>query len=208
MWLRSTRALLLLSLLAVGCSSNNIRRAEPIQVEVPAPVAVKKQGPVIPTGINNGFKRAIAMLKQGDIEGARDMLLLLKLQHPGLIGIHLNLALTLYRLDALKEALLEVDEVLRHSPRNHVAYNLRGSILRKLGRFTEARVDYTKAIKIKPDYPLAYLNLAILFDIYLQYWEDSKGYYLYYLELVPEESEKVKLWIQDLDMRIEMAGQQ
>lgn len=208
MWIRSTSALLSMWVVVLmGCSQGNIRRAEPIQVVLPAAVAKPAAGPVIPHGIRGGFIQAIDLLQQGALQDARDMLLLLKLQMPGLIGVHLNLALAHYHLDELRPALYEVDEVLRLAPRHVIAYNLRGSILRQMGRFTEARVDFTKAITVDPNYAPAYLNLAILFDIYMQYWEDAKGYYRHYLQLVPEERERIELWIEDLDLRIEMAGQ-
>jgi tetratricopeptide (TPR) repeat protein len=206
MWTKSTSFLIVIIISLYGCSSSNVRRAEPIEVVVPAPLATQA-GPKIPPQIQNGFSRAISLIKQGSLEEAHDLLLLVKLGYPGLIGVHLNLALLMHQLGDINGSLFEVEEVLRLSPRHAIAYNLRGSNLREKGRFTEARVDYAKAIKIKPDYAAAYLNMGILFDIYLQYWEDAKEYYLAYLELVPEDKEKVTLWIYDLDLRIQLADQ-
>ena len=75
-----------------------------------------------------------------------------------------------YMEEDYESARLQLDEAIRMSPLNAPAHNLDGSLLRRKGRFKEAQRAYAKAIKIDPDYAPAHYNIAVLFDIYLQYW--------------------------------------
>ncbi len=58
------------------------------------------------------------------------------------------------------------------------------------------------------DFADAHLNLAILYDIYLQFFYDAHDHYQRYLELAPEDetAKKVKLWLQDLQQRMLQGG--
>ena len=61
-----------------------------------------------------------------------------------------------------------IRDAIARNGNNAAAYNQLGIVYRKLGRFKEADEAYTRAVQIDPNYALAYLNLGVLCDLYLQ----------------------------------------
>ncbi len=56
---------------------------------------------------------------------------------------------------------------LERNPDSAVASNELGIAERKLGKFAEAEAAYQRTIAIEPNYAPAYLNLGVLYDLYL-----------------------------------------
>jgi tetratricopeptide (TPR) repeat protein len=200
------RAALLIALAlmagSAGCRSS-IPRAQPLDITLPAP-----QQHQIPVSAADRAKyvEAVDLLQEGQTSRARSILERLELESAPIAGVHLNLALLHYGEEDYESARLQLDEAIRMSPLNAPAHNLDGSLLRRKGRFKEAQRAYAKAIKIDPDYAPAHYNIAVLFDIYLQYWIDAKEHYRRYQKLVGSPDQRVESWIQDLDLRIKSAG--
>ncbi len=145
---------------------------------------------------------AIQYLKNNQVKKAQKLLLDLANDNPEISGIHLNLALIYYRLFQFELSRQSLNKVLRLSPKNSLAYNLSGTLYREAGKFDLAREAYLFALTLSPNYADAHLNIAILFDIYLVSLTDAKQHYLRYLELNKGDNTKVKLWLQDLELRI------
>jgi len=82
-----------------------------------------------------------------------------------------------------------------------VFWNQLGIAYRLQGQFPKARDAYEHAIHLDPSYPGPYLNLGVLFDLYL--WDSKKAqeYYDLYLKLTPGGDEKVVKWVADLKNR-------
>ncbi|VAX01463.1 hypothetical protein MNBD_GAMMA22-1965 [hydrothermal vent metagenome] len=156
--------------------------------------------------ITSKFQRkysvAINYLKNNQVKKAQKLLTNLAKEFQDFPGIHLNLALIYYRLSELELSRKSINIVLKISPENSLAYNLSGTLYRKAGEFTLARKDYLTALKISPNYADAHLNIAILFDIYLQSLLDAKQHYLKYLKYTSDDNKQVELWLQDLETRI------
>ena len=72
---------------------------------------------------------------------------------------------------------------------------------RKLGRFTEADESYQHAVQVDPQYALAWLNLGVLCDLYLQQPERALEAFERYLALAASPDAKVN----DLGERTEEA---
>lgn len=191
--------LLLISLLVLSGCVNNIRRAEPINIVLPKKESIHVY---ISAEVEDKYTAAIQFLKYNKPENARLILENIEKNNPGISGVHLNLALIYYASNKFKLARQQVDKALLLSPKNIIAYNLSGTLFRKQGKYKLARSAYATAIKISPDYADAHLNMAILFDIYLQYWEDAKLHYSTYLTLGHADDKQVKLWLQDVNMRL------
>ncbi len=199
---RLNKALTALALLMlVGCASNNIRQAEPVQVELPTTASQGAQP--VSAAVQAEFAAALQMLKDSQITQAKSAFEALTSRQPQLAGAHLNLAIINNQMRNYEAAEQSVLRAIEHSPRNAAAYNLHGTLLRHKGQFRDARLAYSKALLAEPDYAPAHLNLAILFDIYLQYWDDARDHYQRYLKLVGEDA-TVSLWLMDLEMRIKM----
>ena len=187
---------------AAGCASN-IRRAGPVDVTLPAGEQLEV---VISRRDRDRYDEAIELLKSGELSRAQANLEALQAEAPFIPGVSLNLALIQYQKRDYALARAQLDEALRLSPRNPLAHNLDGSLLRREGRFKEAQVAYAKALKIDPEYPEAHFNMAVLFDIYLQYWIDAREHYRRYQKLAPAPDRRVESWLRDLEARIKVAG--
>ena len=61
---------------------------------------------------------------------------------------------------------------------------------------------YLQAIKHKSDYAIAYLNLGILYDLYLQELNDALDHYKQYQTMTNNNDKLVDKWIIDLEHRI------
>ena len=67
----------------------------------------------------------------------------------------------------------------------------------------EAERAYLKAIELEPGYALAYYNLAVLYDLYVQQPELALQNYQQYLALGADDSQaEVERWIADLRRRV------
>lgn len=185
-----------------GCRSN-IRRAEPVEFTLPA---TEQRALDISSRDRARYEHAVELAKAHQLPEAQSNFQQLLEEAPELPGVHLNLALIHFQKQEFDLARPRVDEALRLSPRNAVAHNLDGSLRRREGRFKEAQTAYVKALAIDPDYAAVHFNLAVLYDIYLQYWIDAREHYLRYQELSGSRDEQLESWIDDLDLRIRQAG--
>lgn len=112
---------------------------------------------------------------------------------------YVNLALVYRRTDRDELALAALDQALQINPKQAAAFNLRGVYAREAGDFSAARDAYLAAIAADPQYPNAYLNMAILQDMYLHNPNSALRMYEGYAALVGEDNldQKVKSWIAD-----------
>lgn len=187
----------LLTLLS-GCSSNR-HKADPIKVSLSQQqVNLVK----ITAEIQQQFDRALADLKQGKVDTALVGLKKLSANHPGISGVHLNLALIYFNQKNFELSRKEVALAIKASPRNAAAFNLSGVLFRAEGKFEAAREAYSKALLVDPGFSDAHLNLAILYDIYLQYWEDATEHYLAYAKLSNDNDTPIQSWLRDLEIRM------
>ncbi len=69
-------------------------------------------------------------------------------------------AISLFKTDALREALADFDVLVRLNPANHLWVNERGSVLAALEAHELALSCFQKAISLKPDYAEAHYNLG------------------------------------------------
>jgi tetratricopeptide (TPR) repeat protein len=86
-------------------------------------------------------------------------------------------------------------------PGHPVASNEYALLLRKGGRFKEAREIYEKALASFPDYFPLHRNLGILCDLYLNDPECALKQFEIYSEGMPADAQ-VKIWIAELRMRL------
>jgi len=73
------------------------------------------------------------------------------------------------------------------------------SFIGQEGKFDDARRQYRKALDADPDYALAHLNIAILYDLYLQEPKEALPHYQAYQQLLPAEDGVVAKWIIELE---------
>lgn len=148
------------------------------------------------------YSAAVAQLQAGD--GAADSALQsLSAAHPELAGPLLNLALLRMRQSDEAAAREYFGKAAATCTSCAPVWNGLGVLNRQQGQFREAEQAYLKAIELDPGYALAYYNLAVLYDIYIQRPEQALANYQQYLSLTADEGNaEVERWIADLRRRV------
>jgi Tfp pilus assembly protein PilF len=225
-WLnRGTRtgcaALAVLGSVLAGCTTGGKLLPEPAAA-VPPAVAV---APVVPSGpvvapladgregfsirempgtdaeARRDFERAAALLQNADYAKAAGLLEGVIERSPGVAAPYVNLAIAYRHLDKPEPAEAQLKTALALVPAHPLASNEYGLLLRKAGRFAEARAIYEKTLASFPAYYPARRNLGILCDLYLNDQACALAQYEMYSEAKPAD-EQVKIWIAELKARM------
>ncbi|MCB1306551.1 MAG: tetratricopeptide repeat protein [Leptospiraceae bacterium] len=109
----------------------------------------------------------------------------------------------LFELSRYEEALKAYEEALRLDRENAHSYNGRGNVLCELNRHDEALSAYAEAIKLDSNFPLPWLNLAILSrNIDAGYNTEQCLYRYYYLEDRSIPGVKFQIFIQFFEYQL------
>jgi Tfp pilus assembly protein PilF len=148
------------------------------------------------------FQRAVALLNEGEDVRAIELLEKVIQQAPHVTAPYIDLALAYGRIGKPEKAEALLKTALKLVPDHPLACNAYGLLCRKAGRFDEARATYEKALAHFPEYYPVHRNLGILCDIYLNDSACAMEHYEIYSKANPEDK-KVKMWIADLQNRME-----
>lgn len=148
------------------------------------------------------YNEAIAAAKEGDTGKAIDLLKKVTKENPNFSVAYTDLGLQYLQLNELDEAERAFEKSISLDSGDFVAYNHRGVILRRKGDFSGAKNMYQSAIKYKPDYANAHLNIAVLYDIYLYDLDEAMRHYKKYQSLTDNGDKLVGKWVIDLERRI------
>lgn len=211
--------LLLASMLLAlaGCAAAGKPGSEPVAAVASAPA--EGAGPVVEqladgragftirettsmdAAARRDFERANELITGQHYDRAIELLEKVVAQSPGVTAPYVNLAIAYQHIDKLEQAEQSLKTALELMPGHPVASNEYGLLLRKSGRFVEARAIYEQALADFPDYHPARRNLGILCDIYLNDQGCALEHYERYSAAKPMD-EQVKIWIADLRIRI------
>jgi Flp pilus assembly protein TadD len=147
------------------------------------------------------FERAVTLMNDQDFEKAIGLLEKVIAQSPGVTAPYIDIAMAYAHLDKPEQAEQNLKTALSLVPDHPVASNEYGLLLRKTGRFAEARSIYEKTLATFPEYLPARRNLGILCDLYLNDTACALEQYAIYSKAMPQD-EEVKLWIADLRLRL------
>ncbi|MDH3218179.1 MAG: tetratricopeptide repeat protein [Gammaproteobacteria bacterium] len=199
------KVLLLAVLMLAACQSVPEPAPQPEPVTAPEPV-VEQAPPPEPVDFNQQFyEEAIGTLKSGKTGLALELLIQVSSDAPDKPFVFTNLGLAYFKLQKMDLAEKAFEEAIKRDDGDAVAHNHLGILQRQKGEFQDARGHYQRAIDADSDYALAYLNLGILFDIYLQDLEQALRHYQKYQSLVGEENAQVAAWIVDIERRLKPA---
>lgn len=76
---------------------------------------------------------------------------------------------------------------------------------RKMGRYLHSQNTYAEALKLWPDYPEAHLNLAVLYDIYLNHPIRAQKHMEAYQFLTGGDNAQVASWLEEIRSRTGIA---
>ena len=168
------------------------RYARPEQTGIPA--GASAAGP--------GYRQALTAMQNGQYAEAARMLNALESSARQSPRVRLTLATALVELGEDETAERELLHVLATGPDDADARNLQGILYRRAGQFRQAREAYERALRLRPGYAMAHINLGILCDIYLQDAGCAMQHYREYLQLSADSDRHVSLWLADLEQRL------
>jgi tetratricopeptide (TPR) repeat protein len=147
------------------------------------------------------FDRAVAMIEDRDYDKAITLLEKVIERSPGVTAPFINIAIAYKHIDQLEQAEQHLKTALDLVPQHPVASNEYGLLLRKTGRFAEAKMIYERTLASFPDYHPARRNLGILCDLYLNDLTCALEHYEIYSAAMPAD-QQVKLWVADISVRL------
>lgn len=189
-----TSALFVL-LLLTGCfGGKNVKEnveanVESTQIEIPSKAA-------------EDFKRAITFLNQGKVGEAKTQFEAMVNEFPQLSGPYANLGLMAAQEKEWEQAEDWMQKAVDRNPKNAKNLNQLGWIQRQSGKFNEAEKNYLAAIKANAKFEDAYLNLGILYDVYMGQFQKAVSYYQTYQAMQNEPNRQVAGWIVDINRRL------
>lgn len=98
-------------------------------------------------------------------------------------------------------ALDNYQQAISINKQNVNAYLGLGEAQRRLGKYTFAQNTYEHALDVWKDFPEAHLNLAILYDLYLNLPEKAQAHYEAYLFLTHYKQSQATAWFEEVKQR-------
>lgn len=201
--IRNYAALALAVLTVSACSSSpTVKRSTPAQIEIQDAVGFTiVEEARIENDVRLDYDTAVSYLESGDLVRGISVLEAVTEAAPNLSAPRIDLGIAYHRLDDLEAAEKHLRLALESNPDHPMALNELGIILRKTGRFAEAKQSYEAALAVYPGFHYARRNLAVLCDLYLADLDCALRNYEAYMATVPSD-EEASIWIADIRNRM------
>jgi len=147
------------------------------------------------------YDQAVLALRNQAYQDAVDLFLKVLDVAPELTAPHINIAKAYLQLGNKEEAEAHLQKALSLVPAHPLASNDYGLLLRRSGRFDEAREVYEKALDVFPEYLPLHQNLGVLCDLYL---DDAMCAYREFSEYkrIDSENQDINTWLAELELRL------
>lgn len=170
-----------------GCASAPPGEMAPVTESVPAGSKTRPEQYIF----------AIELMKRGENAKAYDVLNKLSGVYPE-ADVYTNLAIINLKQKQYQKALENIEKSISSSENNAISRNIYGLALKNIGKFSRAESEYSKSIQINPGYAAPYLNMAILYDVFLDSPKKALPYYEKYRDISGKDIEK---WLVDVKRR-------
>jgi len=141
---------------------------------------------------------AIAAQRYQDAEA---LLLKLTALQPRFSGAWTNLGTLYVARDEARAAQTAFEKALEANPSNCAARVSLGVLARRAGDYETAETYYLSCARPMADSLEAYLNLGILYELYMGRFDDALEAYRAYQRVAPAPDERVAMWVRDLEFR-------
>ncbi len=148
------------------------------------------------------FARATELLQAERLLEAEALLLEITDDQPELAGPWINLAQVFVAQGREDDAIAALEQAVLANPGNCAGRTELGVLLRKRGEFAAAEAHYLACLEYQPGYQAAYLNLGILYDLYLGRPDEALAAYRHYQDLAGDDDRRVRGWVMDLERRV------
>lgn len=173
-----------------------------VSAGAPAPVVAATQTPEVRPGNEAAFAAAVLAMQEGRLAEAEVLLLELVADQPELAGPWTNLGRVYLAQGNLEAARHAYENAVKANPGSCEAHNQLGVLDRQAGQFSTAEAHYLACLERLPDFEDAYLNLGILYELYLGRLDDALAVYRQYQAVAVQPDERVKGWVIDLERRL------
>jgi len=168
---------------------------------VPQPNPYAAQTNAVPDEATAGFVVASGLVKQGKLKAAKKQFESLTVRFPTLSGPWAMLGVIAEKEEKFDEAIGNYRKAISVNEKNVNAYLALGLVQRKQGYFGDAQATYVEALEVWRDFPEAHLNLAILYDLYVNQPEQAQKHYEAYHFLTGGRDTKVHKWLVEVKQR-------
>lgn len=143
--------------------------------------------------------------KSGNFERARTLFSTLTEQDPKISGPWVMLGDIAVDDGAYPLAVRYYAKAIEISPLNVNAYLRLAKAQRLQGHFLHAQNTYATALSVWPDFPEAHLNLAVLYDVYLNHPLRAQKHMEAYQFLTASSNKEVSGWLLEIQQRTGIA---
>ena len=178
---------------AKGAASSASSIAETVAPPAPA---------IIPPEAQSKFTRAMNQVYAGKLDEGALLLEQIAASYPTLSVPYINEGMMYLKANQFEAAERALKHAVERDAKSAVANNYLGVAQRNLGKFKDAEASYQTALTADDNYAVAHLNLAVLYDLYLQKPELALPHYDRYQELVPTPDTKIAGWIKEIRTRM------
>lgn len=151
------------------------------------------------------FIEARRAYKAGHYEQAEKLLSALTVQNKGLSGPWVLLGDIAMKAGDYQQAVVCYAKAVEINQANINAYLRLAKTQRLKGQFLHAQNTYAKALSVWPDFPEAHLNLAILYDVYLNHPLRAQKHMEAYQFLTGSSNEDAAAWLSEIQQRTGVA---
>jgi tetratricopeptide (TPR) repeat protein len=155
----------------------------------------------VPNQAAQQYADALKLMKAGRVRDAEVQFKQLSAAYPQFAGPEVNLGLIYLQDSELPQAESAFKTALERNPANATAGNELGITERRLGKFAAAEAAYQRTIAAEPNYAPAYLNLGVLYDMYLAEPQKALEQFEHYIQLAGE-NKQVAGWVVELRNRV------
>jgi tetratricopeptide (TPR) repeat protein len=148
------------------------------------------------------FTTALSYMDKKNYVSAEKLLNQLNIEQPKFIGPWINMGLLNLLQKRPVAAQKYVDKAYELDPKLPQTLNLMGLLATHNRQVSKAESYYKQALEYDNQYSNAHYNLALLFDIYLQDYEQAIVHYKRYLALVKNNDTETLNWLEQLESSI------
>ena len=159
----------------------------------------------VPAGAAKLFRRVMNALEDKRYDRAEPILDELIVQLPDFSSLHTNLGIVYANTSRVEMALVSLNRAVDLRPDDCAPRVQIGLLERQLRDFEAAEKTYLNCVRGDPNYGPAYLNLGILYELYMGRLPDALSAYERYQALSP--SKRVASWVKDLHRRVDTEKQ-
>ena len=149
------------------------------------------------------FQAALKLMKDHEVQQARDAFASLAQDFPQYSGPLDDLGVLQAQGRQREQAIASFAKATAANGGDAFAYGWLGILYRESGDYAHAEQAYRKAIELKPEDATAHLNLAILYEVYLQQPGQALAQYHEYQRIAGQGNLLVGVWVRQLELKMQ-----